>query len=132
MILILDASVVIDLLLHREPFYDRIKLHILSADYLAAPHLLDIEVAQVLRRFVLRGEISSQRAEAAIEDLQDFSIERYPHTRLLRRVFDLRNRLTAYDALYLALAEALNAELLTRDSAFGNLSDTDVKTIIIG
>jgi predicted nucleic acid-binding protein len=131
MILVLDASVMIDLLLAWEPFYGQIKARIRLADWLAAPHLLDIEVTQVLRRFVLRREIKSQRAEDAIKDLQDFPIKRYPHTALLPRVFSLRNRLTAYDALYLALAKALDAELLTRDTAFGEISDSHVAITVI-
>jgi predicted nucleic acid-binding protein len=131
MMLVLDASVVIDLLLRREPFYDRIKAYIRLTDWLAAPHLLDAEVAQVLRRFVLRRDITEQTAEEAIKDLQDFPIERYPHTALLPRVFSLRNGLTAYDALYLALAEALDAGLLTRDTAFEDISDTNVATTVI-
>lgn len=128
---VLDASVVIDLLLRREPFYNQIKIHIRLADWLAAPHLLDIEVAQVLRRFVRRHDISYQRAEEAIKDLQEFPIQRYPHTLLLPRVFSLQNNLTAYDALYLALAEALGAELLTRDTAFEEISGTNVATTVI-
>ena len=115
MILVLDASVVVDLLLRREPYYHQIKSRIRAADWLVAPHLLDAEVTQVFRRFVLRREISVQRANEAIVDLRDLSIERYPHAPFLTRAFDLRNNLTIYDALYVALAEGLDAELLTGD-----------------
>jgi predicted nucleic acid-binding protein len=82
---------------------------------LHVPHLLDIEVAQVIRRYAPNGEIDSERGRAALADLADFSISRYPHDFLLPRVWDLRNSLTAYDAVYVALAEALDAPLLTRD-----------------
>lgn len=82
---------------------------------LHAPHLLDIEVAQVIRRYAAKGEIDSERGRAALADLADFPIRRYPHDFLLPRVWDLRNNLTAYDAVYVALAEALDAPLLTRD-----------------
>ena len=131
MTLVLDASVIIDLLLRREPFYSRIKLLIRSADWLAAPHLMDIEVVQVLRRFVLRGELTRQRAEEAIRDLQDLPIERYPHTAFLPRVFRLRNNLTAYDALYLVLAETLQATLLTQDTALGEVNNRGITVTVI-
>jgi predicted nucleic acid-binding protein len=81
---------------------------------LHAPHLLDVEVAQV-RRYAARGEIDNDRGRAALADLADLPLYRYPHDFLLPHVWDLRNYLTAYDAVYVALAEALDAPLLTRD-----------------
>lgn len=81
---------------------------------LHAPHLLDVEVAQVLRRYSVSGEIDGDRGRMALLDLADLPVERYPHGFLLRRVWELRNNLTAYDAIYVALAEALDAPLLTR------------------
>ena len=77
--------------------------------------MLDIEVAQVIRRYAANGEIDDERGRAALADLADFRLQRYPHDFLLPRVWDLRNNLTAYDAVYVALAEALEAPLLTRD-----------------
>ena len=82
---------------------------------LHAPHLLDIEVAKVIRRYAAKGEIDSKRGRAVLADLADFPFRRYPHDFLLPRVWDLRNNLTACDAVYVALAEALDAPLLTRD-----------------
>jgi len=82
---------------------------------LHAPHLLDLEVAQVLRRFARRGEVSSERCGTALQDLVDFPLIRHPHGFLLDRIWELRDSLTAYDAAYVALAEALDAPLLTRD-----------------
>ena len=82
---------------------------------LHAPHLLDVEVAQVVRRYAASGEINPERGRAALADLADFPLRRYPHGFLLPRVWELRNNLTAYDAVYVALAEALDAPLLTRD-----------------
>ncbi len=82
---------------------------------LHAPHLLDVEVAQVLRRYAGSGVLDQVRAEEAFEDLLDLPLRRYPHHVLLPRVWELRNNLTAYDAVYVALAEALDAPLLTRD-----------------
>ena len=82
---------------------------------LHVPHLLDVEVAQVIRRYAANGEIDSERGRAAFADLADFPLRRYSHDFLLPRVWDLRNNLSAYDAVYVALAEALDAPLLTRD-----------------
>src|SRR5205823_9393996 len=82
---------------------------------LHAPHLVDVEVAQVVRRYVARDEIDGERGRMALADLADFPLRRYPHDFLLPRIWDLRNNLTAYDAVYVALAEALDAPLLTRD-----------------
>lgn len=82
---------------------------------LHAPHLLDVEAAQVIRRYAANGEIDSARGRLALADLADFPLRRYPHNFLLPRIWDLRNNLTAYDAAYVALAEALDAPLLTRD-----------------
>ena len=83
---------------------------------LHAPELLDLEVAQVLRRLVREGALSGSRAEAAIEDLLDLRITRYPHSVLLPRMWQLRHNLSAYDAAYVVLAEKLGATLLTRDA----------------
>lgn len=82
---------------------------------LHAPHLLDIEVTQVIRRYAATGEVDEGRGRAALEDLCDLPVRRYPHDVLLPRVWALRNNLTAYDAAYVALAEALDAVLVTRD-----------------
>ena len=131
MILVLDASVVVDLLLCREPAYSLIKRHIVSADLLAAPHLIDAEVTQVFRRFVLREDIDIPRAESAIQHLLDLRLERYSHTPLLKRAFSLRNNLTVYDALYVALAEGLNAQLLTGDGGIGKTPNTNIVITVI-
>ena len=82
---------------------------------LHGPHLIDIEATQVLRRYAAGGEIDGARGRAALDDLADFPIRRYPHDVFLPRVWALRHNLTAYDAVYVALADALDATLLTRD-----------------
>jgi predicted nucleic acid-binding protein len=88
-----------------------------SNETLHAPHLIDLEIAQVLRRYVRSAIISAERGEEALTDLADFPLTRYPHFVLLTRIWQMRHGLTAYDAAYLALAEALDAPLITRDRA---------------
>jgi predicted nucleic acid-binding protein len=97
---------------------------------LHAPHLIDLEVAQVLRRYVRSGVISPERGAEALTDLFDFPLTRYPHFVLLPRIWQMRHALTAYDAAYLALAEALDAPLATRDRALGR-AGTQVRVEVI-
>ena len=72
-------------------------------------------MAQVVRRYAAAGEVDADRGREALTDLVDFPLRRYPHDFLVPRVWELRNNLTAHDAVYVALAEALDAPLLTRD-----------------
>jgi predicted nucleic acid-binding protein len=114
-VIVLDASAALEWLL-QSPAGVRIDKRIFSpSQSLHAPHLLDVEVAQVLRRCVREKAISEQRGEEALEDLRDLPLNRYPHDFLLPRVWELRATLTAYDAVYVALAEVLDAPLLTCD-----------------
>ena len=82
---------------------------------LHAPHLADVEVAQALRRYVREGELDAGSAALALEDLRALDVQRHSHEPLLDRVWALRDNLTAYDAVYVALAEALDTTLLTCD-----------------
>ena len=114
--IVLDASAAIEWLL-QSPAGVKIDRRIFSrSETLHAPHSLDIEVAQVLRRFVRDRNISAQRGGEALEDLGDMPLSRYPHDFLLPRIWELRAKLTAYDAAYVALAELLDAPLLTCDA----------------
>ena len=87
---------------------------------LHAPHLLDVEVAQVLRRYATAGELTPERGREALMDLADFPVHRYPHDVLLPRIWELRHNVTAYDAAYVALAETLAAPLVTCDARLGS------------
>ena len=113
--IVVDASALLEALL-RTPDARAVESWLFeSGETLHVPHLLDLEVAQVLRRYAANGELDSERGRAALADLADLPLRRYPHDFLLSRVWELRNNLTAYDAVYVALAEALDAPLLTRD-----------------
>lgn len=117
--IVLDASAAIEWLL-QTPAGMKIEERVLSrSEVLHAPHLLDVEVTQVLRRYVREKTLSEQRAREALEDLDDLPLNRYPHDFLIARVWDLRATLTAYDAVYVALAELLGAVLLTCDRRIG-------------
>jgi predicted nucleic acid-binding protein len=113
--IVIDASAVLETLL-RTPNARAVEGRIFDpSETLHAPYLLDVEVAQVLRRYAANGEIDGERGRMALADLADFPLNRYPHEFLLPRIWDLRQNLTAYDAVYVALAEALDAPLLTCD-----------------
>ncbi len=113
--IVVDASALLEVLL-RTPAAKAIETRLfVSGQTLHAPHLLDIEAAQVIRRYAANGDIEGERGRAALNDLADFPLQRYPHSFLLRRIWTLRHNLTAYDAAYVALAEALETVLLTRD-----------------
>jgi predicted nucleic acid-binding protein len=115
-LIVLDASAAIDWLLHT-PAGIEIDQRICSrSGSVHVPHVLDLEVAQVLRRFVREGSLSAGRAEAALQDLTDVRFTRYPHRWLIPRIWQLHHpNLTAYDGAYIALAELLDAPLITRD-----------------
>jgi predicted nucleic acid-binding protein len=118
-VIVLNASTVLQLLLGT-PRARRTRKRLQSDEAPHAPHLLDIEVAQALRRLSRTGDLSAERTAQALEDLSP--VRRHPHTLLLVRVWELRHHLTAYDAMYVALAEALNAPVLTCNKALASSS----------
>jgi predicted nucleic acid-binding protein len=115
-LIVVDASALLEILLHTPRAAQLVERALAAAERMHAPHLLDIEVAQVLRRLVQRKEITRARAEQALDDLENLVIERHAHQPLISRVWQLRDSLTAYDGAYVALAEALEAPLLTCDA----------------
>lgn len=89
--------------------------HLLATDDLAAPHLMPVEVANVLRRAVMSGEISADTASMAHADLLSLRVELFSYEPFAARVWELRDNVTAYDGWYVALAESLGAQLATLD-----------------
>ncbi len=115
--IVVDASVALEVLLGTPTGRQAAARLFDRRETLHAPHLIDLEVAQVLRRYCAAGEVTPARAEAALDDLHDLPITRYQHLVLLPRIWELRHNVTAYDAAYLALAEALDAPLVSRDAS---------------
>jgi predicted nucleic acid-binding protein len=115
-VIVLDASAVLELLLATDKAAQVAERIAPASETLHAPHLVDLEVTQVLRRYVARGQLDLTRAGQALEDFRDLELNRYPHDILLDRIWELRENASAYDAAYLALAEALGAPLLTSDA----------------
>ncbi|CAN5717562.1 type II toxin-antitoxin system VapC family toxin [soil metagenome] len=114
--IVIDASALVELLL-RTPAAGSVESRLFdNHEDLHAPQLIDVEVVQVFRKYALAGELDADRGRTLLADLMDFPMLRHSHDTLLPRVWELRHNLSAYDATYLALAEALDAALLTDDS----------------
>ena len=114
--IIVDASALLEFLLQTR-LGARVEARLFrDQDELHSPHLADVEVTQGLRRLVRAGEVSSDRAAEAIADLADLDLHRHAHLDLLTRAWKLRENITAYDAMYVALAEALDAPIVTCDA----------------
>jgi predicted nucleic acid-binding protein len=128
-VIVVDASAMAEFLL-QTPLGIRVEARLLQDDDLHAPHLLDVEVVQAIRRLVNAGSLTAARAAEAIIDLAEFDLIRHPRTDLLNRAWELRAHITAYDAIYVALAEAIDASVITCDgrlsSAPGHTASVEV------
>ena len=118
--IVIDASAVVDLLISG-PGTPAVAARLRKARSCAAPHLLDAEVGQVIRRMEHAGTITLAEAQTAFVDLAALPITRYAHGTFLPHAFDLRANATMFDALYLVLAEALGIPLVTRDQALRSI-----------
>lgn len=130
--IVLDASALIEMLLGTtagRTLASRIRDPELG---LHAPHLADVEVAQALRRYVRDGALDADAARAALADLRALDLERHAHEPLLDRVWALRDNVTAYDAVYVALAEALDAPLLTGDAHLARAPGMEARVELVG
>jgi predicted nucleic acid-binding protein len=114
-VIVVDASALLEFLL-QTPLGTRVEVRLFQdRDELHSPHLVDVEVTQGLRRLVRMGEVSADRAAEALTDLAGLDLHRHAHVDFLTRAWKLRDNITAYDAMYVALAEALDAPVVTCD-----------------
>lgn len=123
--IVLDASALVELVLSTERGALIARRISNPAESLHAPHLADIEVAHALRRYVREGDLDANAAAGALGDLRDLDLERHPHEPWLDRIWELRENLTPYDAVYVALAEVLGAPLITCDGKLSRTSGVD-------
>jgi len=126
-VIVLDASAAVDVLVGLGGYVqlrDRLDR---PGETLHAPHLFDIEVASALRGLEAGRVIEPEQADLALRDLGDLSIARYPHVPLLGRIWELRKNVSAQDASYVALAEALGAPLVTADARLARVPGTSAR-----
>jgi len=129
--IVVDASAIAELLLQTELGLRVEERLYRNAGDLHAPHLVDVEVLSALRRLVRAGELRAGRAAQAIDDLTFLRIVRHGHLDLVMRAWELRQNATAYDAIYLALAESLDATLVTCDRRLGSAPGQAVRIEVI-
>ena len=123
MTVVVDSSVVVAALIDQGPVGQWAESLLISGS-LAAPHLMPVEAANVLRRSALAGDISADVASLAHEDLVSLRLELFPYSACASRVWELRSNITAYDACYVALAETLDARLATLDVRLSRATGT--------
>jgi predicted nucleic acid-binding protein len=119
-LIVIDASVLANVVGDDRADGQRARLEFRNAGDVAAPDLVDVETVAVLRKRWLAETVSDQRFAAAIDDLEQLDLDRYPTLRFMRRAYQLRASVTAQDSAYVALAEALDCELLTGDQRLVN------------
>src|SRR5512146_3587854 len=130
--IVADASAILELL-SRTPVGAAVEARLFRAnETVHVPALLDLEVAQVLRRYVARGDLAEPRARASLDLLVAFPMERYSHEPLVRRIWELRDNLTAYDAAYVALAEGLRVPLVTCDARLAGAPGIRADVEVVG
>jgi len=118
-VIVVDASAAVDLLIRRQPQAGWVDERLRADDDLHAPHMIDIETANGIRRLTLRGLVSRSSARSLLRELADLRLIRYGHALLLDRIWQLWPAMTPADAAYVALAERLGATLITTDERLG-------------
>jgi predicted nucleic acid-binding protein len=130
-VLVVDASALVVALSDDGPDGDLVRRR-LRGESLAAPELVDLEVVSVLRKQLAIGALDGRRAGLALTDLAELPLRRAPHLPLLARCWELRDNFTVYDAAYVALAEVLDAPLVTADSRLGRAPGTTCQIEVLG
>jgi predicted nucleic acid-binding protein len=116
-VIVVDASAVLEVLLNPKRATEIAQYLFAQGESIHVPHLIDLEVLQTLRRYARSAEVGMLRAEQALQIFADMRLNRYSHAVLAPRIWELRHNWTAYDAAYIALAEALDAPLNPRSRA---------------
>jgi predicted nucleic acid-binding protein len=130
-VIVIDASALLELLLQTDKA-EQIGATALAPDErLHAPHLLDVEVTQALRRLVQLKQVTASRATQVLEDYGQLAIERHVHLPFLERIWQLRDAVTAYDGMYVALAEALDAPLMTCDAKLARAQGHGATVVLV-
>jgi predicted nucleic acid-binding protein len=129
-VIVADASAILEVLLNAAASA-AVRSHLFAfGQTIHIPHLTDVEVVHVLRRYARMNSLSAMRAQMALHDYLDMPMVRYPHDVLLRRMWQLRQNASAYDAAYLALAEALDAPFVTCDRALSSIPGHRAKVVV--
>lgn len=129
--IVLDASALVELILS-SPTGQLVAARIADpAEGLHTPHLADLELVQALRRYVREGLVDEDAAAVALDDFRALDLQRHAHEPLLERVWEMRENLTAYDAVYVALAEVLDAPLLTCDGPLSRAPDVAGRAVLV-
>jgi predicted nucleic acid-binding protein len=121
-LIVIDASVLANVVGDDGADGKRARQEFRNAGDVAAPDLVDVETVAALRKRWIAGTVSDDRFAAAVDDLAQLDVDRYPALRFMRRAYELRANVTAYDSAYVTLAEALGCELLTADSRLARAS----------
>lgn len=127
--IVVDSSVLAPALVDADPDGAGLRAQ-LAGHELVAPQILDLEVMSVYRRHSRSGKITAAEADLAVQRLAELPMERFPHTHLTGRVWELRHNVTSYDAAYIALAEALNVPFWTRDQRLANAPGIRCQTVV--
>jgi predicted nucleic acid-binding protein len=130
-VIVVDASVLANVVGDDEAAGQLARARLAAASAVSAPDLVDVETVSVLRRRWLAGDLSDERFRGAIDDLLALPITRFPVGPLMLRAFELRANITAYDACYVALAEALDCPLITADRRLANAPTTTCTTEVL-
>jgi predicted nucleic acid-binding protein len=129
--IVVDASALLEVLLVRPAARNVESWLSQPGQTVHAPYLIDVEVTHVIRRFAMRGQIDDQRGQSVLADYTSMTIQRYPHEAFLFRVWELRNDLSAYDSMYVALAETLDAPLITCDGRLAKATGHSARIEVI-
>jgi predicted nucleic acid-binding protein len=131
-LIVIDASVLANVVGDDGSDGQRARREFRDAGNVAAPDLVDVETVAVLRKRWIAGTVSDDRFAAAVDDLEQLDLDRYPTLRFMRRAYELRANVSAYDSTYVALAETLGCELLTGDGRLAHASGPRCAIRVLG